>query len=80
MPAPESLHKICETVRHPALTEVGETITDDGQWALYAVVRKGTPSSAFEDIKKQAGGFPVVFEEEPDSLPIGRPAYPAEGE
>jgi hypothetical protein len=80
MPIPEALHKVCEKIHHPALTEVGETITDDGRWALSATVRKGTPSSALEEIRKQAGGFPVIFEEEPNSLPVARPAYPSEGE
>jgi hypothetical protein len=80
MAVPESLRDLSETISHPALKQVGETKTPDGQWALLAVVRHATPPSDLEKIKEMAGNFPVIFEEEPDSLPIARPAYPEQGE
>ena len=80
MAVPESLRDLTENISHPALKQVGETKTPDGQWALLATVRQGTPPSALEKIKEMAGEFPVIFEEEPDRLPIARPAYPEQGE
>lgn len=80
MAVPESLRDISETISHPALTQVGETKTRDGQWALLATVRRGTPGSVLEKIKEMAGEFPVIFEEESDRLPVARPAYPERGE
>ena len=80
MAAPELLRDLTETISHPALKQVGETKTQDGQWALLAVVRHGTPPSDLDQIKEMAGDFPVVFEEEDDRIPIARPAYPEQGE
>ena len=80
MPVPQSLRDISETISHPALTQVGETKTQDGRWALLATVRRGTPRSDLQRIEEMAGDFPVVFEEESDRLPIARPAYPEQGE
>jgi hypothetical protein len=80
MGVPQSLRELSENISHPALRQVGETKTPDGQWALLATVRQGTPNSALEKIKEMAGDFPVVFEEESDRLPVARPAYPKHGE
>ena len=80
MAVPQSLRELCETISHPALSQVGETKTRGGQWALLAIVRRGTPSSDLEQIERMAGEFPVVFEEESDRVPIARPAYPEQGE
>jgi hypothetical protein len=80
MAVPELLRELSENISHPALKQVGETKTRDGKWALLAVVRQGTPSSVLEKIREMAGDFPVVFEEDPDLLPIARPAYPEKGE
>jgi hypothetical protein len=80
MAAPKLLRQITETISHPALTQSGETKTSDGRWALLARIRQGTPPSVLEEIERMAEGFPVVFEEEADHLPVARPAYPAQGE
>ena len=80
MAVPELLRHLSENISHPALTQVGETKTRDGQWALLATVRRGTPRSVLEQIEKMAGDFPVIFEEESDRLPVARPAYPEQGE
>jgi len=80
MAVPETLRNLSETISHPALKQVGETKTRDGRWALLATVRQGTPPSVREKIEEMAGEFPVVFEEEPEHLPVARPAYPEQGE
>jgi hypothetical protein len=80
MAVPELLRHLSDTISHPALTQVGETKTRDGQWALLATVRRGTSRPVLEQIKNMAGDFPVIFEEEAESLPVARPAYPEQGE
>jgi hypothetical protein len=80
MGVPELLRELSETISHPALTQVGETRTRDGHWALLATVRRGTPQSDLEKIQELAGEFPVVFEEESDRFPVARPAYPEQEE
>ncbi|HYY56585.1 MAG TPA: hypothetical protein VE842_04580 [Pyrinomonadaceae bacterium] len=80
MPVPKLLRQITESIKHPALIQVGETKTDDGRWALLAVVQKGTPQSVLREIMRLAGDFPVVFEEKADRETIARPAYPERGE
>ncbi|HEX8736018.1 MAG TPA: hypothetical protein VF721_11890 [Pyrinomonadaceae bacterium] len=79
MAIPEKLLKTLEELKHPALTQTGATITTDGQWALLAQVRKGI-KVPIKEIEKAAGNFPVVYEEEEETLPIARPAFPSEGE
>ena len=80
MAVPELLRDLSENISHPALKQVGETKTRDGKWALLATVRRGTPRAVLEKIEEMAGEFPVIFEEEPDRLPVARPAYPDQGE
>ena len=69
----------CEKVRDSAVTQTGVTITADGRWALLAQVRRGT-QTPLKKVEQIAGEFPVVYEEEPGTLQIARPAFPRRGE
>jgi hypothetical protein len=79
MPIPTALQDVAARARHPAATEIGITKTPDGRWALLVQVKKGT-KVPLEALEGMAGGYPVLYEEEPDSLPVARPAYPSRGE
>jgi|SRR5437588_11767676 len=75
---PEPPHKLIEladTVRDPLVVQCGVTTTADGRWALYVTV----PADAavpIPNVERQADGYPVVYEAEPDEPPIAGPAYP----
>lgn len=79
MAAPKSLIDISERFEHPCVAQTGVTLTADGRWALYVQLRKGTRQPV-PDVERLAGGFPVVYDEEPETLPVARPAYPSRGE
>lgn len=79
MTTPKKLEAICGKIKHPAVTATGITITDDGRWALLAQVRPGTPTPLAE-VERVAEEFPVVYEEEPETYQVARPAYPSMGE
>ncbi len=79
MGVPAQLLEACVHVRHPDVTEVGVTRTPDGRWALFVQVRQGTATPLCA-IEAMAGDFPVLYEEEPESMPIARPAFPGRGE
>ena len=79
MPVPKALLEACEKVRDSAVTQTGVTITEDGRWALLAQVRRGT-RTPLKEVEQMAGEFPVVYEEEPETLQVARPAFPRRGE
>lgn len=82
--------------RHPSVARVGLTTTEDGRWALKVWLRRGArpPLAAGAagaeqepgaggveaEIEAMTGGYPVVYDEEPASPPVARPAYPGRGE
>jgi hypothetical protein len=79
MPIPKPLVDLAERVRHPAVTQTGITRTADGRWALLVEVKKGTPLP-LKDLERDSAGYAIVYEEEPDTIPVARPAYPKHGE
>jgi hypothetical protein len=75
---PDKLIALTETILDPLVRQSGVTTTTDGRWALYVTV----PSDVevpISGVEKQAGGFPVVYEAEPDEPPRAGPAYPVGG-
>jgi hypothetical protein len=68
-----------KAMRHPAVAKAGLTTTDHGDWALKLWLRRGVPAPP-DDLVAQLRGLPVLFEEEPATLPVARPAYPGQGE
>ena len=77
--APPELLRAVDSLAHPNLSNVGLTTTRDGRWALLARVKRGG-SAPIAEVEAAAGGHPVVYEPEPDELPVARPAYPLLGE
>ena len=75
---PERLIELADSVRDPLVVQSGVTTTADGRWALYVTV----PADAavpVASVESQAGGYPVVYEAEPDEPPTAGPAYPDPG-
>lgn len=73
---PDRLVGLADGVRDPLVFRTGLTTTADGRWALYVTV----PADAtvpIPSVEAQAGGYPVVYEAEPDSPPLAGPARPA---
>ncbi|MGI8550900.1 MAG: hypothetical protein ACR2PL_08960 [Dehalococcoidia bacterium] len=65
--------------KHVGVAKVGLTTTDDGRWAVKVWLRKGAqPLTSDESELYQ--GHPIVYEPEPESIPVARPAYPGRGE
>jgi len=62
---PQALIDLSERITHPLVKRTGITTTEDGRWALYVTVPK-TTDVPLHDLESQAGGFPVVYEAEPD--------------
>lgn len=78
MPAPDALIKISEkALGHPEITKAGITKTEKGQYALLATVRKRV-STPVDEIEEMAKGFPVIYREEEDVLPVAWPARPGQ--
>lgn len=75
---PNELIELAEAVRDPLVRQSGVTTTSDGQWALYVTVL-GDAAVPIPSVESQAGGFPVVYEAEPDEPPRAGPAYPTAG-
>lgn len=76
---PEGLVKIANSLSSPDVTRVGLTTTNDGQWALMVRVRSGAETPV-KDVEEVCRDYPVVYQDEPEELPVARPAYPALGE
>jgi hypothetical protein len=76
---PSALVSVADSLTHPDVTRVGLTTTPDGDWALLVRYRAGTPVP-IEGIEALCGPHPVVYQEDPGSFPVARPAYPALGE
>jgi hypothetical protein len=72
---PDRLLRLADTIQHPLVRQCGVTTTADGRWALYITVPADAevPISALEAL---AGGFPVVYEAEPEEPPRAGPAFP----
>ncbi len=73
---PDKLVALAESIRDPLVRQSGVTTTADGRWALYVTV----PADAavpIPSVESQAGGFPVIYEAEPDDPPRAGPAYPS---
>lgn len=75
---PRRLVELAEAVRDPLVRQSGLTTTADGRWALYVTV-PGDAAVPIPAVERQAAGFPVVYEAEPDEPPRAGPAYPAAG-
>lgn len=72
---PSRLVTLADTISDPSIIQSGLTTTADGQWALYVTV----PAEAvvpIPSVEKHADGYPVVYEAQPEELPIAAPAYP----
>jgi hypothetical protein len=75
---PEKLVALAEAVRDPLVRQSGVTTTADGRWALYVAVPRDA-AVPIASVERQASGYPVVYEAEPDEPPRAGPAYPAAG-
>jgi hypothetical protein len=73
---PDQLLQLAEAIRDPLVRRSGITTTADGRWALYVTVPRDA-AVPIPGVESLAGGFPVVYEAEPDEPPRARPAYPA---
>lgn len=62
---PDALIELSEKIQHPLVKRTGITCTTDGRWALYVTVPKNT-DVPLPDLESRTGGFPVVYEAEPD--------------
>ncbi len=76
---PARLAELAGSIRDPLIRQCGVTTTADGRWALYVTV-PGDATVPIPNVERQAGGFPVVYEAEPDEPPRAGPAYPAGGQ
>ncbi len=76
---PDGLVELTRSMSHPDVKRVGLTTTADGRWALMVRVRQGT-STPVEGVEELCGEYPVIYVEEPENMPVARPAYPARGE
>ena len=74
---PEKLIELSEKIQDPIIRQSGVTTTAKGCWALYVTVPRETEVPV-ADIEKQADGFPVVYEAEPEEPPYAGPADPNE--
>jgi hypothetical protein len=72
---PDELLAVADRVHDPLVRQSGITTTTDGRWALYVTV-PGDTKVPIENVERQAGGFPVVYQAEPKEPPRAGPAYP----
>jgi hypothetical protein len=72
---PDQLLKVSERVTDPLVIQCGVTTTAEGKWALYVTV-PASASVPIADVERQAAGFPVVYEAEPEAPPRAGPAFP----
>jgi hypothetical protein len=77
-PPPELL-RLADSLSHPSVTRTGLTTTEEGEWALKVRVPRGT-AVPLRDLEAACQSFPVVYDEEPEELPVARPAFPGKGE
>ncbi|MFD1144394.1 hypothetical protein ACFQ4C_24925 [Larkinella insperata] len=66
-------------LHHPQVIRSGVTTTQEGEWAILAVVEKNTPVP-IRTIERECLGFPVIYQEDSGRVPVARPAYPGSGE
>ncbi len=62
---PAELLTLCDTLTHPLVRRTGITCDAKGNWALLASVPK-TTNVPIPVLEAMCGGFPVVYEAEPD--------------
>ena len=75
---PERLVELAERISDPLVVRSGVTTTTDGRWALYVTVPRDA-TVPVDSVESQAGGFPVVYEAEPQEPPRAGPAFPGRG-
>jgi hypothetical protein len=61
------------------VSRVGLTTTSEGDWALIVRIPRGSQWPLAE-VEAASGGFPIIYQYEPERLPVARPAYPHRGE
>jgi hypothetical protein len=76
---PKELLRLAESLAHPAVTRIGLTTTERGEWALMVRVPPGT-ALPLPDLEERCRPFSVVYQYEPQEPPVARPAYPSRGE
>lgn len=76
---PDSLLEILHGLSHPSVVRRGLTKTPAGSWALRVWLRKDV-EAPLPDLEESVRPFPVVYDREPDSPQMARPAYPDLGE
>lgn len=72
---PDRLVGLADAVRDPLVVQSGLTTTADGRWAVFVTVPAGA-TVPIPNVESQAGGYPVVYEAEPDDPPVAGPARP----
>ena len=76
---PRQLVALVEKLQHKKVSRFGITTTNDGEWALLAILKPGV-KPPIKAIEKIAIKFPVVYQNDQGKLPEARPAYPSLGE
>ena len=76
---PAGLIEAQKAVSGTRATRVGLTTTHDGDWALMVRIPRGS-EWPLPDVEAASGGFPVIYQYEPEQPPVARPAYPDRGE
>ena len=76
---PRGLIEARDALSDARVSRVGLTTTRDGDWALIVRIPRGTKWPLAE-VEAASGGFPVIYQYEPEQMPVARPAYPDRGE
>jgi hypothetical protein len=61
------------------VSRVGLTTTHEGDWALIVRIPRGS-QWPLDEVEAASRGFPVIYQYEPEQMPVARPAYPDRGE
>jgi hypothetical protein len=76
---PAALRAVQKKVSAAGVSRVGLTTTREGDWALIVRIPRGS-QWPLPEVEAASGGFPVIYQYEPENLPVARPAYPDRGE
>jgi hypothetical protein len=76
---PAALRKAQKALSDVRVSRVGLTTTREGDWALIVRIPRGG-EWPLPEVEAASGGFPVIYQYEPENLPVARPAYPDRGE
>lgn len=76
---PAKLLEALDAVSGARVSRAGLTTTEEGDWALMVRIPRGS-EWPIADVEAASGGFPVIYQYEPEQLPVARPAYPDRGE